>query len=182
MRRRVFLSLVVSLLSGCLSAARTDTSTRTATPESLPPTGDAALTEFDAGEPFETRRVGDPESDVGHRIVVWNDDADRRPIRVRLRPVGVDDAALDANPTFPAYGSLRVEVFRPADYVLEIRGPRGRHRTFGVRRAFVDCSDSATHVAIRPDGSIRGQVVSTAVACETRSDADTRSGSDTPTP
>jgi len=182
MRRRALLSLAVGLLGGCLSAARTDTPTGTATAEPLPSTGDAALTVFDAGEPFDTRRVGDPESEARHRIVVWNDDADRRSIRVRLRPVGVDDAALDAEPTFPAYGSLRVEVFRPTDYVLEIRGPEERHRTFGVRREFVDCNDSATRVAIRPDGSIRGQVVSTAVACETRSDADTASGSDTPTP
>lgn len=182
MRRRALVSLVVGLLGGCLSAARPDTPTGTATSEPLPSTGDAALTEFDAGEPFETRRVGDPESGARHRIVIWNDDADRRPIRVRLRPVGAEDAALDVEPTFPAYGSLRVEVFRPADYVLEVRGPRGRHRTFGVRREFVDCNDSATHVAIRPDGSIRGQVVSAAVACETRPDADTGGGSDTPTP
>jgi hypothetical protein len=182
MRRRAFLSLATGLLGGCLSAARTDTPTGTGTPEPLPSTGDAALTEFDAGEPFETRRVGTSESGARHRIVVWNDDADRRPIRVRLRAAGADDAALDAEPTFPAYGSLRVDVFRPADYVLEIRGPRRRTRAFGVRRAFVNCNDSATHVAIRPDGSIRGQVVSTAIACEDRSDADTGSGSDTPTP
>ena len=182
MQRRAFLPLVAGLLSGCLSVARGDTPTGTPTPESLPPAGDAALTEFDAGEPFDTRRVGAPDSDARHRIVVWNDDADRRSIRVRLRPVGVDDAALDTEPTFPAYGSLRVEVLRPADYVLDVRGPQGRCRTFGVRRAFVDCNDSATHVAIRPDGSIRGQVVSTTVACEAGSDADAATGSDTPTP
>ena len=181
MRRRTLLSLVVGLLSGCLSAARTDTPTGTATPDPLPPTGDAALTEFDAGEPFETRSVGDTDSDAQHRIVVWNDDADQRSIRIRLHPVG-GDAALDIEPTFPAYGSFRVEVFRPSDYVLDIHGPRGQHQTFGVHRDLVDCNDSATHVAIRPDGSIRGRVVSTTAACKTGSDADTESGADTPTP
>ena len=181
MRRRALLSVVIGLFGGCLSAARTDTPAGTATPDPLPPTGDAALTEFDAGEPFETRSVGDSDSTARHRIVVWNDDADQRSIRVRLRPVG-GDAALDIESTFPAYGSLRVEVFRPSDYVLDIHGPRGRHQTFGVHRDLVDCNDSATHVAIRPDGSIRGRVVSTAVACETGSDAETEGGSDTPTP
>ena len=167
MRRRALLSVVATLGSGCLSATRSTAPTDTATPDPLPPPGDAALSEFDAGDPFETRTVGDSAADRSHRIVVWNDDADRRPIRVRLRPLGVDDDMLDAEPTFPAYGSLRLEVFRPADYVVGIRGPRGRHRTVGVRRDFIDCNDSATHVAVRPDGSILARVVSTPLACGT---------------
>jgi len=182
MRRRALLSLVATLSGGCLSATRSATPTDTPTPDPLPPTGDAAISEFDAGEPFETRTVGDPESGTRHRIVVWNDDADRRSIRVRLRGAGTGDAAIDAAPTFPAYGSLRVGVFRPADYVLEVHSPRDGPREFGVRGEFVDCNDSATHVAVRPDGSVLGQVVSTAAACETDSPPEVGDESDPTAP
>jgi hypothetical protein len=168
MRRRALLSLAASLAGGCLSAARTDTPG--GTPAELPPTGDGAALEFDAGDPFERRTVGDTAAADSHRIVVWNDDADRRPIRVRLREVGDDVPVVSVAPTFPAYGTFRVAVFRSADYVLEVGTPEGADRTLGVRREFVDCDDSATHAAVRPDGSIRARVVSTAIACDTESE------------
>jgi len=170
MRRRALLSLAAALAGGCLSAARSDTPTG----ERLPPTGDGAALEFDAGDPFERRAVGEPATDNHHRIVVWNDDADRRPIRVRVRVVGVADPAVSASPTFPAYGTFRIVVFRPADYVLEVSGPEGPTRQLGVPREFVDCDDSATHVAVRPDGSIRARVVSAAPGCDSDSDPQPR--------
>ncbi|RLM53615.1 hypothetical protein DVK02_12240 [Halobellus sp. Atlit-31R] len=170
MRRRRLLSLVPALavgcLSGCLSPSDADTPTQSQTPESLPPSGYGTISEFDAGEPFRTRRVGDPADDHHHRVVVWNDDSDRRRIGLRLRAVDGGSAVLDAAPTFPAYGSLLVEVFRPRDYVLDVRPPTDADRTLGIRRDFVDCNDSATHVAVRPDSSIRARVVSTALACD----------------
>jgi hypothetical protein len=164
MRRRALLSGIAGLAGGCLSTTRTDTPTGTS--EELPPTGDGTALGFDAGDPFETRSVGDPATDNGHRIVVWNDDADRRPIRIRLQAVDSADPAVSVTPTFPAYGTFRVAVFRPADYVLEVGGPDGSDRELGVRREFVDCDDSATHVAVRPDGSVRARIESTALPCD----------------
>ncbi|MGQ4555658.1 hypothetical protein [Halobellus sp. GM3] len=170
MRRRRLLSLVPALvfgcLPGCLSAVRTSPSETTATPDTLPPPGDASLTEFDAGDPFETRRVGDPSEATHHRAIVWNDDADSRAIGVRLVAAGTGERLVDAAPTFPAYGTFRVEVFRPADYVLDVFPPTESDRRLGIRREFVDCNDSETHVAVRPDGSVRARVISTAMACE----------------
>jgi hypothetical protein len=145
---------------------QTEPTERTETPDPLPPTGDGTLSEFDAGDPFETRRVGDSSDETHHYAVVWNDDADRRTIRVRLATADAGDTVLDAEPTFPAYGSLRVGVFRPADYVLDVLPPTGSDRRLGIRRDFVDCNDSETHVAVRPDGSVRARVISTAVACD----------------
>ena len=165
MRRRALLSIAATLAGGCLSAARTDTPADTAT-ASLPPTGDGAPLRFDAGDPFDRRTVGDPAAGQRHRIVVWNDDADRRPIRIRLREVGRADPAVSTTPTFPAYGTYHLGVFRPVDYVFEVAGPEGSGRELGVRRGFVDCEDSATHVAVRPDGSVRAQVVSGALGCD----------------
>jgi len=164
MRRRALLSLAAVLAGGCLSAAGTDTPTDSR--EALPPTGDGAPLRVDARDAFERRVVGDSGTDESHRIAVWNDDADRRPIRVRLRDVASTDPTVSATPTFPAYGVFRVTVFRPADYVLEVGSPEGADRKLGVRREFVDCDDSATQVAVRPDGSVRAQVVSTAGGCD----------------
>jgi hypothetical protein len=164
MRRRAVLSIAASLACGCLSADRTDTPT--GTPAGLPPTGDGAALEFDAGDPFERRVVGDASAAHSHRIVVWNDDADRRPIGVRVRELGSSEPSVSVTPTFPAYGTFRVAVFRPADYVLGIDVPDGPDRELGVRREFLDCDDSATHVAVRPDGSVRARVVSTALGCD----------------
>jgi len=166
MRRRALLSLVAALTGGCLSATRTDTPADTATATELPPTGDGAPLQFDARDPFDRRTVGDPAAGQGHRIVVWNDDADRRAIRLRLRKAGRADPAVSVTRTFPAYGSFQVGVFRPADYVFEVAGPEGSARELGVRREFVGCDDSATHVAVRPDGSVRARVVSTALGCD----------------
>ncbi|MFD1599870.1 hypothetical protein ACFSBX_12980, partial [Halobellus rarus] len=101
-----------------------------------------------------------------HRAVVWNDDADTREIGVRFRQLGTDETPLDLAPTFPAYGSLRVDVYRRSDYVLCVDPPEGTERKLGVRRDFVDCNDSATHIAVRPDGSVRARVISTALACD----------------
>jgi len=175
MRRRRFLSLASTLafgcLSGCLSLTSSDPDTRSQTPESLPPSGYGTISEFDAGDPFATRRVGDPSEDHHHRVVVWNDDSERRSIGIRLRDVEADASVLDAAPTFPAYGSLLVEVYRPTDYVLDVAPPTDTDRTLGIRRDFVDCNDSATHVAVRPDSSIRARVVSTALACNVGSTA-----------
>ncbi|MBB6646272.1 hypothetical protein [Halobellus ruber] len=166
MRRRALLALVAGVVGGCLSAVQADGPDGSdATPE-LPPTGDGAPVDVDVGDPFERRTVGDAEAGASHRIVVWNDDADRRPIRVRLRAVGAAEPAVAATPTFPAYGTFRVAVFRPADYVLEIGGPDDSERRLGIRREFVDCDDSATHVAVRPDGSVRARVVSTVLPCD----------------
>ncbi|GGI98601.1 hypothetical protein GCM10008995_05600 [Halobellus salinus] len=164
MRRRALLALVASLAGGCLSAGRTRTPTGAS--EGLPPTGDGAALGFDAGDPFARRAVGNAAAADSHRIAVWNDDADRRPIRVRVREVGGPEPAVSATPTFPAYGTFSVTVFRPADYVLEVRAPDGPGRELGVRRGFVDCDDSATHVAVRPDGSVRARVVSTGLGCD----------------
>ena len=164
MRRRVLLSLAVPLVGGCLSPARPDAATGTDTVEELPPTGDGTPLQFDTGDPFQQRTIGEP-ADEGHRIVVWNDDADRRPLRVRLREAGGDEPVVSATPTFPAYGSFRVAVYRPADYVFEVGGPEGSDRRLGIRRTFVDCDDSATHVAVRPDGSVRARVVSMEIGC-----------------
>jgi hypothetical protein len=178
MRRRALLSLVPALLGGCLSAA---TPPREAGgSDELPPTGDGALSEFDAGDPFDTLAVGDRDAATGHRIVVWNDDVEPRPIRVLLRSADDGGVAADLTRTFPAYGSLRITVFRPADYVLDVRGPRDERRRFGVRREFVGCTDSATHVAVRPDGSIRGRTVSTPLACDAGSAAALGVDPDTP--
>ena len=169
MRRRGFLSsaaaLAVGCLSGCSSLPSADRST-TQTPEALPTTGDGGLSEFDAGEPFDSRRVGEPADATHHRAVIWNDDADSREIGVRFRRLETGETPLDLTPTFPAYGSLRVDVYRRADYVLCVDPPEGTERKLGVRRDFVDCNDSATHVAVRPDGSVRGRVISTALACD----------------
>lgn len=171
MRRRELLWSAVALLagpgSGCLDRVGTETPAD-ATPEPLPPSGYGSLSEFDAGDPFERQRVGDPAAERHHRIVVWNDDADSRRVSLRLRDVATDATVLEAEPEFPAYGSLLVEVFRRSDYVLEVTPPGGdgRRRRLGVRSDFVDCNDSATHVAVRPDGSIRARVVSTALACD----------------
>lgn len=169
MRRRRLLSsataLAVGCLSGCLSLS-SGGSRASQTPEPLPTTGDGALTDFDAGEPFERRRVGEAAAEMHHRAVVWNDDADRRSIRVRLRELEGDETPLDLTPTFPAYGSLRIDVFRPADYVLDVSPPSESSRRLGIRRDFVDCNDSATHVAVRPDGSVRARVISTVRSCE----------------
>ena len=164
MRRRALLALAAALVGGCLSAEQTRTPT--GTPEGLPPTGDGAALGFDAGDPFERRTVGDAAAADSHRIAVWNDDADRRPIRVRVREVGSPEPVVSVTPTFPAYGTFGVAVFRPADYVLEVGAPDGPSRELGVRREFVDCDDSATHVAVRPDGSVRAQVVSTGLGCD----------------
>ena len=163
MRRRALLSLAAAIAGGCLSDTRGDSPT--GTPAELPPTGDGAALQFAAGDPFGRRTVGDPVAGDTHRIVVWNDDADRRPIRVRLRAVGGDDPAVSVTPTFPAYGTFRIAVRRPADYVLDVGGPDGPDRTLGVRREFVDCDDSATQVAVRPDGTVRARVVSTGLGC-----------------
>ncbi len=167
MRRRALLALAAPLVGGCLSAGRigSPADTDAGADAGLPPTGDGAPLQFDADDHFERWTVGDPDAGTGHRIVVWNDDADRRPIRVRLRAVGRDEPAVSAAPTFPAYGSLRVTVFRPADYVCVIAGPEDDGRKLGVRREFVGCDDSATHVAVRPDGSVRARVVSAALGC-----------------
>ena len=167
MRRRALLSLAAPLVGGCLSGGRIGSPADTNAPSDadLPPTGDGAPLQFDADDHFERWTVGDSDAGTGHRVVVWNDDADRRPIRVRLRAVGREDPAVSAAPTFPAYGSLRVTVFRPADYVCVVAGPEGGGRKLGVRREFVGCDDSATHVAVRPDGSVRARVVSTALGC-----------------
>ncbi len=174
MRRRALLALTAGLVGGCLSAARTDTPVGAATPEELPPTGDEAALEFDAGDPFERRTVGDPGGGEDHRIVVWNDDADRRPIRVSLRAVGSADPTVSVVPTFPAYGSFRIVVFRPADYVLEVGAAERPDRELGVRREFVDCDDSTTRVAVRPDGSVRARVASTAPPCDADPDPQPR--------
>jgi nucleotide-binding universal stress UspA family protein len=125
-------------------------------------------------------RVGDPATDDSHRIVVWNDDADSREIGVRLRRPETDETPLDVVPTFPAYGALRVDVFRRSDYVLRVDPPEGTDRRLGVRRDFVDCNDSATHVAVRPDGSIRARVISTALACDVGSQTSSQDPSTTP--
>ena len=166
MRRRALLALAAPLVGGCLSAGRIG-SPADGGNAALPPTGDGAPMQFDADDHFERWTVGGPDAGTGHRIVVWNDDADRRPIRVRLRAVGgePDEPALSAAPTFPPYGSLRVTVFQPADYVCAVAAPEGDGRELGVRREFVGCDDSATHVAVRPDGSVRARVVSTALGC-----------------
>ncbi|SEG48944.1 hypothetical protein [Halobellus limi] len=179
MRRRRFLSaaaLTLAPLSGCATLPSSGGS-ETRTPEPLPTTGDGGLIEFDAGDPFDSRRVGEPADAAHHRVVIWNDDADSRDIGVRLRRPETDEAPLDVAPTFPAYGSLRIDVFRRADYVLRVDPPDGTDRRLGVRRDFVDCNDSATHVAVRPDGSVRARVVSTALACDVASE----SGEDAPT-
>ncbi|MFB6090376.1 MAG: hypothetical protein ABEJ97_04890 [Halobellus sp.] len=170
MRRRELLSALPALLAapltGCLDRVGAGTPATDATPEPLPPSGYGSLSEFDASDPFETRHVGEPSPSHHHRIVVWNDDADRRPISLRLRDVAADTVVFESEPTFPAYGTLVVEVFRRADYVLEVIPPSDDGRLLGIRRDFVDCNDSATHVAVRPDSSVRARVVSTAIACD----------------
>lgn len=166
MRRRALLALAAGVVGGCVSAAPTDGPGGADTTSELPPTGDGAPVDVDAGDPFERRTVGDAGAGASHRVVVWNDDADRRSIRVRLRAVGAADPAVATTPTFPAYGTFRVAVFRPADYVLRVGGPQGSERRLGIRREFVDCDDSATHVAVRPDGSVRARVVSTVLPCD----------------
>jgi hypothetical protein len=169
MRRRDLLAALPTLfagsLSGCLATAGSDTPTSETTTEQLPPSGYGSLSKFDAGDPFETERVGDPASNRHHQIAVWNDDAEERSVRLTLRDVERDEALVDVERTFPPYGSLLVEVYRRADYVFEVTPATGDGRTLGVRRDFVDCNDSATHVAVRPDGSVRARVVSTAMAC-----------------
>ena len=62
-------------------------------------------------------------------------------------------------------------MYRPADYVFEVGGPEGAGRRLGIRREFVDCDDSATHVAVRPDGSVRARVVSMGTGCDGRPDS-----------
>lgn len=170
MRRRCLLSAAAALAGGCLSPAQAGSPGDTDAREELPPTGDGVPLEVDTGDPFERRTVGDPAAGGSHRVVVWNDDVDRRRIRVRIRPVGGDPVVSTA-PTFPAYGSFRIVVFRPTDYVLEVDGPEGTSRAFGVRGEFVDCDDSATRVAVRPDGSVRGRVVSTVLPCDAGGDS-----------
>ncbi len=170
MRRRALLSLAAPLIGGCVSPLRPDTTADTGTAEEMPPTGDGTPLQFDASDPFQQRVVGNPTGE-GHRIVVWNEDADRRPLRVRLRETGGDDPIVSTTPTFPAYGSFRVAVYRPADYVFEVGGPEGAGRRLGIRREFVDCDDSATHVAVRPDGSVRARVVSMGTGCDGRPDS-----------
>ncbi|WP_144900839.1 hypothetical protein [Halobellus captivus] len=162
---RSLLALIVGPSAGCLSLSPTGTTTESATTRPLPSSGDGALPEFDAGEPFETRRVGTGSETTAHRAVIWNDDADRRTIGVRLYRADTGDAVVDVSPTFPAYGSFRIDVFRPADYVLDVVPPTDTDRRLGVPEDLVDCNESATHVAIRPDGRVRARVVSTAVAC-----------------
>ncbi|WP_336023167.1 hypothetical protein [Halobellus salinisoli] len=174
MRRRRFLSTLpaVSLapLTGCLSLSSTSETTDSPTPSPLPESGDGALSEFDAGDPFETRRVGQASASTSHRAVVWNDDSDRRAVSIRLSRVDIDaepdtNTVVEESPTFPAYGVFRIDVFRPSDYVLAVDPPTAERRRLGIREDFVDCNESATHVAVRPDGSVRARVVSTAVAC-----------------
>ncbi|WP_435182579.1 hypothetical protein [Halobellus sp. EA9] len=187
MRRRELLSFVPALLagslSGCLDGVGAGTPSTGTTPEPLPPSGYGSLSEFDAGDPFETRQIGEPSPAHHHRIVVWNDDSERRPVSLRLRDVSTDDVVFAFEPTFPAYGTLLVEVFRRADYVLAVDPPAADGRLLGIRRDFVDCNDSATHVAVRPDSSVRARVVSTAVACDVGtatvegSDSGSRTGS-----
>jgi hypothetical protein len=177
MRRRRFLSvasaLLVSPLSGCISGATTDTPGSPGADEELPPTGDGTLSEFDARDPFETRRVGEASEAAHHRAVVWNDDADRRTIEVELRAAATGESIVDATTEFPAYGSLRIEIYRARDYVLDIALSNEDERMLGIRRDFVDCNDSATHVAVRPDGSVRARVFSTALACDVASSKST---------
>ena len=169
MRRRDLLAsapaLLAGSLSGCLSGTGTDTPRAETATDRLPPSGYGSLSEFDAGDPFASRRVGERAPDRHHRIAVWNDDSERRPLRVTLRDVDRETVVVDAERTFPAYGSLLVEVYRRADYVFEVTLAEADGRTLGVRRGFIDCNDSATHVAVRPDGSVRARVVSTALAC-----------------
>jgi len=183
MRRRRLLSSAAALAVGCLSGCSSLSSTdppATQTPQPLPTTGDGGLTDFDAGEPFDSRRVGTASDDAHHRAVIWNDDAERRQIGIRLRRLETGETALDAAPTFPAYGALRIDVFHRADYVLHVDPPGETNRRLGVRRDFVDCNDSATHVAVRPDGSVRAQVISTALACDVASTTSEEDSSTTP--
>ena len=128
--------------------------------------------EFDANDPFETHRVGTPEDGAHHSAVVWNDDAERRRIAVRLRSASTGEPVVDATADFPAYGTLRIAIFRKRDYVLDVSPPGEAERTLGIRRDFVDCNDSATHVAVRPDGSVRARVLSTALACDVDPEAE----------
>ncbi|MFB6251854.1 MAG: hypothetical protein ABEI27_09280 [Halobellus sp.] len=169
MRRRDLLAALPALfagsLSGCLASAGSETSRNETTADQLPPTGYGSLSQFDAGDPFATKQVGESASDRHHQIAVWNDDADQRSIRLTLRDVNQNEVFVDVEQTFPAYGSLLIEIYRRADYVFEVMPSASEGRTLGVRRDFVDCNDSATHVAVRPDGSVRARVVSTALAC-----------------
>ena len=83
MRRRDLLAALPTLfagsLSGCLATAGSDTPTSETTTEQLPPSGYGSLSKFDAGDPFETRRVGASAEESHHRAAVWNDDAERLP-------------------------------------------------------------------------------------------------------
>ncbi|MDX1747866.1 MAG: hypothetical protein R3324_18180, partial [Halobacteriales archaeon] len=123
----------------------------------------------DDASPFSTVEIGsrdavaDPDRNRPHEVFVWNDlEADRQ-LRVRISEG--ETVRLDETVTFPPLGVMRLRLFEPGVYGLEVFVGDGRAGAFTIPRSQFDCNYSRTNTRITGSGEMQRQTVATEIGC-----------------
>jgi hypothetical protein len=190
MDRRHLLAILATGISGCATRTGDDNRTptdgtatqATETSTDRPPVTDATRQEGGSEEwlhpsdlesqarPFVSFVVGNedarPTGVEPHYVVVENQAAEERQIRVQVRDEDAADPAVDTTEQFPAGGILEIQLAEPSAFEVSVTVD-GATTTVSVAESRFDCNDSTTGVYVREDGTVADGITATMMGCET---------------
>jgi len=185
--RRELLTVVAAAVGGgCLDDTTSTTRSASATPTRADvgpdwPTPDSGTRPGYTTDPVATVVVGDadqrPSNVKPHQVVVRNGTADASTTgdtttadatRITTRVWRDGTRAVARTDTLAAGRDLLVDLREPGQYLVAVRAARDERGVVvsNRERTWFDCNDSATTVAVTPDGYARG-FITTDLACST---------------
>ncbi len=185
--RRELLAVVAAAVGGgCLDDTTSTTRSASATPTRADvgpdwPTPDSGTRPGYTTDPVATAVVGDadqrPSNVKPHQVVVRNGTADASTTgdtttadatRITTRVWRDGTRVIARTDTLAAGRDLLVDLREPGQYLVAVRAARDERGVVvsNRERTWFDCNDSATTVAVTPDGYARG-FITTDLACST---------------
>jgi hypothetical protein len=184
MRRRALLTVVFAIIiagAGCTaggpsdrspaSTEFSDTPTATESAEERNPTRseqpDQHVPRSDT-PPFRNLSIGVsdelPENVAAHTYLISNNRTTARTMELRV----LRDGRVELNRTveFPADEDVRIEVFRPGNYTLEVDPSNAPEQTIDAPDTF-DCNYRVVEAAVLPDGNVTHATIRSLVRCGT---------------
>jgi hypothetical protein len=126
---------------------------------------------FIGGTPSTNISIGTPadlpETSLGPPVyLIKNTQDTARTIHLQLVRDG--EVVLNRTIEFPADGLVRITVFRPGNYTLEIEPSNSARHVIDVPLSF-DCGSQTVNVGVHPDGTVSETTYVPRVPCKTQS-------------